>query len=180
MRFRELPLKGAWLIELEPARDNRGHFARTFCEAEFEAHGLETRFTQQSSSYSKSTGTLRGMHFQRAPHLEAKLVRCVRGAIFDVIIDMRRGSPTFGKWVSMELSEGVETQLYVPRGFAHGFQTLKDDTEVLYAMSTPYVASASAGFPYADPAFNIDWPLPVSVISERDTVLPAFDGRPID
>lgn len=180
MKFEQLELSGAWLITLEPARDGRGHFARTFCEVEFGERGLETRFPQHSTSFSRHTGTLRGLHYQRSPHLEAKLVRCTRGSIYDVIVDLRTGSPTFGRWAAAELSADNEVQLYIPRGFAHGFQTLQADTEILYLISTAYVPGAAAGIRYNDPGFGVDWPVPVSAISDRDLSLPSFDGSPID
>jgi dTDP-4-dehydrorhamnose 3,5-epimerase len=175
MIFVETGLTGAWLIEPEPAHDERGFFLRTFCEREFEARGLCTRFVQHSVSYSRAKGTLRGMHFQRAPHCEVKLVRCVKGAIFDVIIDLRPSSPTCGRWQGFELSAGNQRQLYIPEGFAHGFQTLCDGAEVAYAISAFYAPEAASGVRFDDPAFGIRWPLPVSVISDRDMGWPHLD-----
>ncbi len=176
MRFLPTTLQDAYLIEPEPARDERGAFARTFCEREFAAQGLQTRFVQHSSSSSVARGTLRGMHFQREPHTEVKLVRCVRGAICDVIVDLRPNSPTFRRWEAFELNAGNGRQLYIPRGFAHGFQTLADDTELSYLISAFYVAGASAGYRYDDPSFSIAWPLPVAVIADKDLAWPKFEG----
>ena len=176
MHFRRTTLKDAWVIEVEPARDERGFFARTFCVDEFSAHGLETSFPQHSISVSARRGTLRGMHFQREPHGEVKLVRCVAGKIWDVIIDLRPDSPTFRRWQSFELAAENRCQLYVPRGFAHGFQTLTDDVEVSYLISKPHVPQAANGIRYDDAAFQVEWPLPVTVISDRDRSWPAFSN----
>jgi len=176
MHFRRTTLKDAWVIEVEPARDERGFFARTFCVDEFSAHGLETSFPQHSISVSARRGTLRGMHFQREPHGEVKLVRCVAGKIWDVIIDLRPDSPTFRRWQSFELAAENRCQLYVPRGFAHGFQTLTDNVEVSYLISKPHVPQAANGIRYDDAAFQVEWPLPVTVISDRDRSWPAFSN----
>jgi dTDP-4-dehydrorhamnose 3,5-epimerase len=175
MRFHTTKLADVRLIELEPARDERGFFARTFCAREFAAAGLETVFVQQSFSQTRLAGTVRGMHFQRFPHAEVKLIRCLAGAIYDVLIDIRPVSPTYMQWEAYELSAGDGRQLYVPRGFAHGFQTLKPDTEVGYMMTEYYSADASAGICYNDPAFNISWPQPVTEISEKDRRWPDFE-----
>lgn len=180
MRFQQLELAGAWLIALDPARDNRGHFARTFCEKEFGDMGLETRFAQHSTSFTRNAGSVRGLHYQRAPNLETKLVRCTRGAIYDVIVDLRRFSPTFGRWTAVELAADREVQLYIPPGFAHGFQTLEPDTEILYLISPPYVPGGAAGIKHDDAGLAVAWPLPVTDISDRDCALPPFDGLPID
>ncbi len=176
MIFIETELKGAHIIELERREDNRGFFARTWCQQEFAAHGLAARIVQVNLSYNHSRGTLRGMHFQTAPYAEAKLVRTVRGAIYDVIIDLRPDSPTYKRWIGVELTADNRRALFVPEGFAHGFQTLEDHTDVLYAMSTFYTPLAASGLRYNDPAFAITWPLPVSVISERDTSWADFVG----
>lgn len=168
MQFHPTRLDGAWLIELTPAKDERGAFVRTFCEREFGDRGLETRFVQHSLSINTHKGTLRGMHFQRAPHEEVKLVRCQRGSVWDVIIDLRPGSPTYMQWQGFELSAENRMQLYVPKGFAHGFQTMSDDCEVFYLISEFYAADAAAGLRHNDARFAIDWPLPVSVISDKD------------
>ena len=170
MRFLPTTLKDAYLIEPEPARDERGAFARTFCEREFSVQGLETRFVQHSSSSSVARGTLRGMHFQREPHSEVKLVRCVRGGICDVIVDLRPDSPTFRRWEAFELNAENGRQLYIPPGFGHGFQTLVDDTELSYLISAHYVAGASTGYRYDDPSFSIDWPLPVALGACRNCI----------
>jgi dTDP-4-dehydrorhamnose 3,5-epimerase len=176
MRFQETGLPGAQLIELEPVRDQRGYFQRTFCRHEFAARGMVESFVQHSTSHSGTKATLRGMHFQRAPYGEAKVVSCLQGAIWDVIVDLRTDSPTFRRWYGVELSPESHRQLYVPRGFAHGFQTLCDDAVVAYLISEFYTPSAAAGVRYNDPAFAIAWPLPVSVISEKDRSWPDFGG----
>lgn len=174
MRFKATKLHGAWLVELDPVQDSRGHFARTFCVHEFRAQGLETEFVQHSMSYSSREGTVRGMHFQREPHAEVKLVRCLTGSIWDVIVDLRPDSPTFRRWSGFELSGENGSQLYIPKGFAHGFQALTDDVRVNYMISNFYVPTAASGVRYNDPAFNILWPLPISIISEKDLQWPTF------
>lgn len=174
MRFRELPLAGAWLLDLERHEDERGFFARTFCRQEFEAHGLDPHVSQCSLSYNRRKGTLRGMHWQAEPARESKLVRVVRGAIHDVIVDCRPGSPTFGRHAAVELSAENRRSLYVPPLFAHGFQTLADDTEILYQMSSEFAPEHARGFRHDDPAVAIEWPLPVAVISAKDSKLPSF------
>jgi dTDP-4-dehydrorhamnose 3,5-epimerase len=177
MRFQAANLKDAWLIHLEPTHDRRGFFSRTFCVHEFAAHGLETSYPQHSISFSSRVGTLRGMHYQREPHSEAKLVRCLKGTIWDVIIDIRPGSPTYRRWQAFELSDTNSRQLYIPQGFAHGFQTLSPDVEVNYLISHPYGPDAASGIRHDDPTFAIAWPLPVSIISEKDLLWPDFvDG----
>ncbi len=168
MRFIETTLADAWLLEPEPIRDERGYFARTFCVREFAERGLQTEFVQHSRSFSAKKGTLRGMHYQTPPHTEVKVVSCVSGGIYDVIVDLRPGSPTYRKWQAFELSAENGRQLYVPAGFAHGFQTLTDDALLNYLISAFYEPSASTGVSYDDPSLGITWPLPVSVISERD------------
>jgi dTDP-4-dehydrorhamnose 3,5-epimerase len=174
MKFHSTNLNDAYLVQLEPARDDRGFFARTFCAEEFASHGLQTNYPQHSISFSARKGTLRGMHYQLAPHSEAKLVRCIEGAILDVIIDIRPDSPTYRRWQQFELSDVNDCQLYIPKGFAHGFQTLSDHVEVSYLISTPYKPEAARGIRYNDPAFGITWPLPVTEISERDLHWPDF------
>lgn len=154
--------------------DHRGFFARTFCEKEFESHGLNSRFVQCNVSFNRFNGTLRGMHFQAAPYEEAKLIRCNRGAIYDVIIDLRFGSPTFKQHFGVFLSADNGTMLYVPEGFAHGFQTLEDHTEVFYQMSQFYAAEYSQGVRWNDPAFGIEWPAGERIIIERDRSYPDF------
>ena len=177
MRFDETSLHGAWLIEPEPARDHRGFLARTFCAREFADRGLTTRFVQNSTSQSVAKGTRRGMHFQRAPHREAKVVSCLKGAIWDVIIDLRPESPTYRQWQGFELTAENCRQLYIPEDFAHGFQTLCDDTEVGYLISAFYEPLAAQGVRHDDPAFAIEWPLPLGVISDRDRTWPDFIDR---
>ena len=168
MRFHSTSLADACLIELTPFRDARGSFARTFCAREFGEAGLPTQWVQQNLSASGRKGSIRGMHFQRAPYTEDKLVRCVRGAIVDIIVDLRKGSPTFLRHESFELSEDDERQLYVPKGFAHGFQTLTEDARVTYLVSAFYEPSSEGGVRYDDPFLNIEWPLPVGDISDKD------------
>jgi dTDP-4-dehydrorhamnose 3,5-epimerase len=174
MEFHSTRLRDAYLIHLEPARDKRGFFARTFCVKEFASFGLETNYPQHSISFSAHKGTLRGMHYQREPYSEAKLVRCTRGAILDVIIDVRPDSPTYRRWQEFELSSANGHQLYIPKGFAHGFQTLSDDVEVSYLISTPYAPELATGIRYDDPTFGIGWPLAVAEISEKDLHWPDF------
>jgi dTDP-4-dehydrorhamnose 3,5-epimerase len=174
MRFEETKLCGAWLIEPVPASDQRGFFARTFCAQEYADHGLTTRFVQNSTSHSVARGTLRGMHFQRAPYGEVKVVSCLKGAIWDVIIDLRPESPTYSQWQGFELTAENRRQLYVPKGFAHGFQTLCDDTDVGYLISAFYVPQAASGLRHDDPAFAIEWPLPLTAISGKDRTWPDF------
>ena len=176
MQFHTTTLEGAWLIQLDPARDSRGFFARTFCVEEFSARGLETNFPQHSISYSANKGTLRGLHYQREPHSEVKLLRCLKGTIWDVIIDIRPNSPTFRCWQGFELSDGNRHQLYVPKGFAHGFQTLTENVEVGYLISELYTPAAACGIRHNDPNFSLTWPLPVSDISEKDRSWPDFAG----
>lgn len=175
MRFQPTELADAVLIELEKRADARGFFARTFCEAEFAEAGLQTRFVQANASGNPRAGTLRGLHYQVKPHAEVKVIRCTRGAIFDVIVDLRPGSPTYRRWQGFELSAAAGTMLYIPEGFAHGYQTLCDDTEVAYQVSAPYAPGAEAGLRHDDPAFAIAWPLPVSAISDKDASWPDFE-----
>jgi len=174
MLFRPLDLAGAVLVEPVRLADERGFFARVFCEEEFAAAGLPTRFPQCNVSFNASKGTVRGMHFQCAPYEDPKLVRCSRGAIFDVIVDLRPGSPTHLRSVGVELTEENGLALYVPPGFAHGFQTLADGTEVFYQMGEVYVPDLARGIRWDDPAIDVRWPLPVAVISERDRTYPDY------
>jgi dTDP-4-dehydrorhamnose 3,5-epimerase len=174
LKFDRTALADAWLIELEPARDARGLFARTFDVEEFGARGLETSYPQHSISHTTRTGGLRGMHFQRAPHAEVKLVRCVSGAIWDVIIDIRPDSSTYCLWQSFELTSATGRQLYIPKGFAHGFQTLTANAEVSYLISTPYAPLSASGIRHDDPTFAIEWPLPITDMSEKDLKWPDF------
>jgi dTDP-4-dehydrorhamnose 3,5-epimerase len=175
MKFSKTSLADAVLIDLDRRADERGFFARVFCAEEFAAAGLVTEYPQSNHSHNTARGTLRGLHFQRAPHREAKLVRCVRGAIFDVMIDLRSGSPSYGRWEGFELTAENGRMLYVPAGFAHGFQTLRDDTDVTYQVSHPYTPGAEHGLRWDDPAFAVAWPLPVAVISEKDATWPDID-----
>lgn len=168
MIFRPLPISGAFLIEPERLSDNRGFFARTWCRDEFAKHGLDTQLTQCNVSFNHSAGTVRGMHYQKAPHGEVKLVRCTMGAIYDVIVDMRTDSPTFKTWYGVELSAENRLMLSIPEGVAHGFQTLLDQSEVFYQMSREFHPESSVGFRWNDPAIGIQWPNPVQVISDRD------------
>lgn len=168
MIFTETELKGAFLIEPERLEDERGFFARTFCQNEFKARGLETKIAQCNISYNKRKGTLRGMHYQAEPKSEAKLVRCTRGAIYDAIIDLRPESATYFRWIAAELTGESRKMLYIPKGFAHGFQTIEDDTEVFYQMSEPYAPELAKGIRWDDPAFGIKWPLKEKIISQKD------------
>ena len=177
MKFVATKLQDAFVLELERHEDERGFFARTWCRDEFADHGLVPQLAQCSISRNSRAGTLRGMHFQIAPHEEAKLVRCTAGAIFDVIIDVRPGSPSFRQWQGFELSWENRDQLYIPEGFAHGFQTLTDDALVNYLISAFYAPEAAAGFRYDDAAFNISWPLAVSEIADKDLAWPAFTSE---
>ena len=174
MRFHPTDLADAVLIEIEKRGDERGFFARTFCEEEFAQAGLVTRFVPANASASRKAGTLRGLHYQVAPHAETKVIRCTRGAIFDVIVDLRPDSPSYRRWQGFELTAAEGTMLYIPEGFAHGYQTLADDTEVAYQVSAPYAPGAEAGIRYDDPAFGITWPMPVTAISEKDVSWPDF------
>jgi len=172
MIFRETTLKGAFVIEMEKFEDERGFFARAWCQREVEANGLISRVTQTNISFNKKRGTLRGMHYQVAPYEQVKLVRCTAGAIYDVIIDMRLDSPTYRKWTGVELTAENYTMLYVPENFAHGFQTLENNTEATYQVSQFYSPESERGFRYDDPVFQVEWPLPVEVISEKDIAWP--------
>ncbi len=174
MKFTATGLAGASLIEPERREDSRGHFARIYCEREFQAQGLAARVVQTNRSVTLRKGTLRGMHFQQAPHAEDKLVRCERGAIWDCIIDLRPQSPTYCRWVGYELSEANGCMLLVPQGFAHGFVTLTDDVAVSYQVSGFYTPGAERGVRYDDPAFQIQWPCPVLSVSEKDAAWPAY------
>ncbi len=172
MKFTQTAISGVWLVDLEPLVDERGFFARTFCADEFSARGLDPTVAQCNVSVTATAGTVRGLHYQVAPAEETKLVRVVRGAIHDVAVDLRAGSPTYCGHVAVELSAANRRALYVPTGFAHGFQTLVDDTEVEYQMGAPYTPGTDRGVRYDDPAFGIVWPLPVSTISDRDRTWP--------
>jgi dTDP-4-dehydrorhamnose 3,5-epimerase len=166
--FTEIELKGAFIIDLERREDSRGFFARAFCQKEFEAHGLNPTIVQANIASNIRRGTLRGMHFQFPPAAETKLVRCTRGAILDIIVDLRPESPTYLKHVAVELSEDNQRALYVPKRFAHGYQTLADNTDTSYQVGEFYTPEAESGLMYNDPRLGLKWPLPISVISEKD------------
>lgn len=169
MIFQETPLKGAYVVELEKHDDERGFFARSWCEREFSSKGLDTRLVQCNVSFNKKRGTLRGLHYQMPPCTETKLVRCTRGALYDVIVDLRAGSPTFLQWFGVELTAGNYRMLYIPQCFAHGFQTLEDGTEIFYQMSEFYAPEAARGIRWDDPGLGIDWPAAVDrIISQKD------------
>ena len=176
MEFTKSALQDAWIIELESRGDERGYFARTFCRKEFEAHGLDATIAQSNTSYSRDAGTLRGMHYQKAPAEETKLMRCIRGSIFDVIIDLRPASSTYLQSYGIELSANNLKMLYIPKGFAHGFMTLEDHTEVLYMVGEYYTPDCEDGLRYNDPKFDIKWPREASVISDKDLNCPDFDA----
>jgi dTDP-4-dehydrorhamnose 3,5-epimerase len=168
MRFHATKLRGVFEVHLEPKADLRGFFARTWCQKEFEAQGLNSQLLQCSISHNTRRGTLRGLHYQAAPHAETKLVRCTRGAVYDVVVDLRPQSPTFKDWVSVVLTAENRHMIYIPEGCAHGFLTLADESEICYQMSEIYDADSARGVRWNDPAFGIVWPEAVQVISERD------------
>ena len=176
MIFRETKLKGAYIVDIERREDDRGFFARTWCRREFEAHGLNSKLAQCSMSFNAKKGTLRGMHYQVNPFAEAKLVRCTRGSLCDVIVDLRRDSPSFKEHLGVTLTSDNRTMLYVPESFAHGFLTLEDNTEVHYQISEFHAPDYAKGFRWNDPAFGIVWPSDVMIISDRDRNYPDFDG----
>lgn len=175
MNFTETPLKGAYLIDLEKRGDDRGFFARVFCKNEFRDHGLVTGFVQVNNSLSADNGTLRGVHYQLPPRAETKVVRCIRGAFWDVILDLRENSPTFGRWFGAELSAENRRMMYVPKGFAHGLITLAEDAEAFYFVDEFYAPQHERGIRWNDPKFNIQWPIEPAVISEKDRNHPDFD-----
>lgn len=177
MKFHQTNLNDAWLIELEPRGDSRGHFARTMCHDEFSRHGLISDFVQQNMSYSAGRGTLRGLHYQRRPYAEAKLIRCLRGAIVDVIVDIREDSSSYLQHQLFELTDRNQQQLYVPPGFAHSFLTMSDDVEVSYLVSAPYHPASEDGLRYSDEALEISWPIPIAVLSEKDANWPLISER---
>lgn len=174
MQFTETELPGAYIVDLERREDERGFFARTWCQREFDEHGLMSRLVQANMSYNRRRGTVRGMHFQRAPFAETKLVRAVRGSIYDVIVDLRPNSPSYKCWIGVELSADNRRALFVPEGFAHGFQTLEDDTDVMYQVSAFYTPGAEGGLRYNDASLDLQWPLPVAVISDKDASWPDY------
>jgi len=174
MEFLKTKLPGVFAIQIEAKPDDRGFFARTWCQKEFESQGLEGKLVQCSLSFNKRKGTLRGMHYQIAPHEETKVVRCTQGAIYDVVLDLRPKSPAFKNWTGVELTAEKRNMIYVPQGCAHGFLTLEDRCEVIYQMSEFQYAESSRGVRWDDPAFQIEWPTEVEVISERDRTYPDF------
>jgi dTDP-4-dehydrorhamnose 3,5-epimerase len=171
-----IELPGLWTIDLEKRGDERGYLARTYCEQEFAAHGLNTRWPQSNLTLTLRRGMLRGLHFQAEPKPEVKVVRCLSGAVCDVALDLRQGSPTFGRWKSFELTAENGRALYIPAGFAHGFQCLSDNCQLLYQMSEPYVPELARGVRWNDPALNIAWPLPDPFVSPKDLALPPLGG----
>lgn len=175
MKFEQTKLAGVYEIRMEPVFDERGSFARSWCQREFEDRHLNARLVQCNVSFNAKRGTLRGMHFQASPFAEAKLVRCTRGRLFDVVVDLRPDSETFKGWIGFELTPGNGRMLYAPEGCAHGFLTLEDETEVFYQMSEFYQPSAARGVRWDDPAFGIEWPADVLVISDRDRLYPDFE-----
>ena len=177
MIFTPTAIEGVVIVEPEKRLDERGYFARTWCAREFAEQGLTTPFVQSNISYNRRRGTLRGMHYDVSPHEEIKLVRCTRGALFDVAIDLRSSSPTYRRHVAVTLTPEGGNMLYIPAGFAHGFLTLADDTEVCYLMAPYYVPRPTRGVRWNDPAFGIEWPIPVAVVSERDAAYPDYSDE---
>ena len=174
LNFTELPLPGAFMIDVNKSGDDRGFFARAWCKNEFEEFGLDTDIVQINNSMNKYKGTLRGLHFQRPPKAETKIVSCIRGSIWDVVVDLRLDSPTYGKWFGAELTEENRSMMYVPKGFAHGFQTMVDNVEILYLHTEFYSQQNEGGLLFNDKDVHIDWPLPISQISERDQSHPTL------
>ncbi len=175
MIFSETKLKGAFIVDIEPIEDARGFFARSWCQEEFKRHALNPRLEQCNISFNKKNGTLRGMHFQLSPHQEAKLVRCTKGNIYDVIIDMRLESETFREWIGIELSADNRRMLYVPEGFAHGYQTMEDDSEIFYQVSESYHPESERGVRWDDPLIGIAWPMAQPLISDKDRSWPRLE-----
>lgn len=177
MTFSQTPLKGSYEITLSAYSDERGWFVRTYCENEFKAIGHEAKWVQMNHSYTAKKGTIRGMHFQLPPYREIKMVRCVRGKVFDVIIDIRKDSATFLQWYGLALSPGAMNMIYIPEGFAHGFQTLQDDSELIYHHSAFYTPGAEGGIRFDDPSINIKWPVEITSVSERDLNHPVLTEK---
>ncbi|RZM11905.1 MAG: dTDP-4-dehydrorhamnose 3,5-epimerase [Pedobacter sp.] len=175
MTFTELPLKGSYVVDLDLFSDDRGWFARTFCKNEFEAIGHNAEWVQMNHSFTRHKGTIRGMHYQLPPFTEIKMVRCIAGAVYDVIVDIRKDSATFLKWAAVELSAANKKMIVIPAGFAHGFQALEDNSELIYNHSQFYMPGVEGGILYNDTAINIEWPLPVGIISDRDKQHPEID-----
>jgi len=180
MQFTATDLAGAWVIELKRIEDHRGFFARSWCEKEFLEHGLDPRVSQRNVGYNHKRGTLRGLHFQVAPDLEAKVLSVTRGAVYDVIVDLRPDSATFCHWIGVELSADNRRMLYAPAGFAHGYQTLVDETELQYLATAPFAPKSARGVRFDDPALRISWPLPVTAMSDADRNWPALDRQSLD
>ena len=176
MRFAPTSLPGLEIVDLDRMEDDRGWFARTWCSREFAGRGLDAEIAQINVSWNRRAGTLRGMHFQLPPSEEGKVVRCVRGRIYDVVVDLRRDSPAYRRWCALELDASAGRALFIPRGCAHGFQSLEDDTEVLYLMSRPFDPATATGVRYDDPALGIEWPLPVTEMSDKDRNWPLLDA----
>ena len=176
MKFSETKIKGAFLIELECRQDNRGYFARSWCAAEYDAHGLNSKLAQINIAFSTKRATLRGMHYQLPPYQEAKTVRCTRGSILDVVVDLRSDSATHKQWAAFELTPDNQRILYIPEGCAHGYQTLQDETEIEYLTTVPYAPQSARGVRFDDVAFSINWPLPPSLISDADRGWPDYKG----
>jgi dTDP-4-dehydrorhamnose 3,5-epimerase len=174
VRFTKAALPGAWLIDIDPIADDRGHFARLFCHDEFAAHGIPAEFVQSSLSFNHRRGTLRGLHFQVAPAAEGKLVRCTRGAVFDVMLDLRADSPTYLQWQGFDLTALHAAAVFIPPGLAHGFQTLADDTEIFYQMTTRHSPDHATGVRWNDAAFGITWPIADPILSPRDANYPDY------
>ncbi len=177
MIFTQTPLTGSYVIDLEPKSDERGWFARYYCKEEFEKIGHTKEWVQMNHSFTNKKGSIRGMHFQVAPYREIKMLRCIAGSVYDVIIDLRQDSPTFLHWTGVELSAANKKMLYIPEGFAHGFQCLEDNCELIYHHSEFYQPGAESGIRYNDPLINIKWPLPLTVISQRDEQHPLLDKK---
>ena len=174
MIFTETKLKGAFILEVKRLEDERGFFGRSWCKKEMEDHGLNSNVVQANVSFNHKKGTLRGMHFQFSPYQETKLIRCTKGAIYDVIIDLRKNSPTYKQWIGVELTEDNYKMLFVPEDFAHGFITLQDNTAVTYQVTQYYTPGAEGGIRWNDPAVGIEWPVPVEVVSQKDKVHPDY------
>lgn len=177
MIFTQTKLAGAFIIDLKKLEDDRGFFARTFCENEFKEQGIDIKIVQANTNLSLKKGTIRGMHYQNHPYEEDKVVRCTKGALFDVIIDLRKDSPTYKQWIGVELTENNHRALLVPKGFAHGFLTLEDNTEANYLVSQFYTPGAESGIRYNDPQFNIEWPFEPVVVSEKDANHPDYEEK---
>ena len=177
MKFEPAGLEGAWVLPLDAHEDERGFFARIWSDADLGGRGLNRNLAECSLSYNRFARTIRGLHYQAAPGEEAKIVRCVRGAVYDVLVDLRPSSATYRQWISRELRADNRVALYVPEGVAHGYQTLTDGAELLYLISSPYTPSLARGIRWDDPAFNIEWPFAPGLMSERDRMFPAFESR---